>query len=112
MISNPARFVTLIALVVVIVLGVATWLTIPPGRFETRNSTTGRWETSRVDYPARLFRRGLVERVQDFSRSDVYRRVDLDALRTRVEVVYGALAAVIVLAGLAFGAARSSLHTV
>jgi hypothetical protein len=101
---NWARTVTLLGLAIVVALFVATWLTIPSGRFETMNLTTGRWETPRVDYPARLFRTGIVAR--DEYGAGVLREVDLRTLRQHVAIFYGGLAVVIVLIGLAFGALR------
>jgi hypothetical protein len=103
---------TLVALAVVTVAFVATWLTIPPGRFEEKNLTTGR-NDRRVPYPARLFRIGFVQRGQrcastnpDQCRGDAtfeVRFVDLHALRSRVAVFYGGLAWAVALMGLALG---------
>ena len=87
------------------VLFVATWFTIPSGRYELKDSTTGKWTTKRVAYPARLFRRGIVVRdTTGFGR--IYRRVALHTLRQRVVIFYGGFAVVIVLVGVAFGALR------
>jgi hypothetical protein len=118
---NRARTVTLLALVVVVVAFVATWLTIPGGRYEQKDLTRGYWETNRIVFPAKLFRVGLVERVVESCKNPpgdpfsclryseiVYHRVDLHTLRQRVEVVYGGLAVAIVLVGLALGGARRS----
>jgi hypothetical protein len=105
---NRAWFLTPLVLAGVVVLFAATWLTIPAGPYEVKNSTTGKWETKRADYPARLFRAGLVERVERFQPFAVERRVDLDTLRTRVEIVYSALGAVVFLVGFAFGAKPQS----
>lgn len=112
---NRARSIVLLALAVVVVVFVATWVTIPSGQEEVHNLTTGEW-TSRVPYPAKLFRVGLRERDSPVPHpvggptrtSPLYVRlvVDLDALRSRVLVFYGGLAAVIVLVGAAFGAFR------
>ena len=118
---NRALTFTLVALAVIVALFVATWLTIPAGRVEVKNLTTGQWETKRVGYPARLFRVGLVERERGvgpdcsqsddpfcrFGRSDrVKDSVDLGSLRSRAKVVYGGLAVIVILIGLAFGAFR------
>src|SRR5262245_9537845 len=109
---NPVRTVVLLALAAVVVAFVATWLTIPPGRYETHNLTTGQW-TNRLTYPAKLFRAGLRDRHETFAEVTggrltgghaVLLEVDLDALEQRVIVFYGGLAAVILLVGAAFGA--------
>ena len=55
---------TVVLLALVVVAFVITWLTIPGGRYELKNLTAGRWDSGRVSYPARLFRIGLVERVE------------------------------------------------
>ena len=114
-INLPARL-TLLALAALLIVFVATWLTIPSGPYESKNLTTGRWETAQVQYPARLLRSGLRSRVATCaSRTPtnpcvgavtVRLQTDLDALRSRALVVFGALAAVIVLVGVAFGALR------
>ena len=109
-----ARLFTLLALAVIVVAFAATWLTVPGGRYELRNLTTGRWESGRIAYPARLFRFGLsmryrlcaVATTQECRRETVYRRVKLDEVKTRIFIVYGSAAAVVALVGLAFGAAR------
>ena len=109
---------TLLALAALVVAFIAVWLTIPAGRYESKNLTTGRWETTQIGYPAKLLRHGLRGRdVSCRSRSvtdpnrcvgaeTVRLRTDLDALRSRTLVVFGALAAVIVLIGVASGALR------
>lgn len=114
-INRPAR-VTLLALAVLLLVFVATWVTIPAGRYETKNLTTGQWETAELQYPAKLLRSGLRSRQTSCASSTqadpcvgavtVRLRTDLDALRSRVLVTFGALAAAIVLAGIAFGALR------
>jgi hypothetical protein len=114
-INRPAR-VTLLALAALIIVFMATWLTIPSGQYESKNLTTGRWETGQVEYPAKLLRSGLRSREAScaFRTADnpcagartVRLRTDLDALRSRVVVVFASLAAVIVLAGVSFGALR------
>jgi hypothetical protein len=119
---NWARTFTLLALAVVVGLFVATWFTIPSGRFEQKNLTSGYWLTPRIGYPARLFRAGLAEREEDFAcarsasnsafclgaprRLAVIRQVDLHTVRQRVLIAFGALAVVIILVGVAFGALR------
>ena len=115
---NRALAFTLLALAVVVVAFVATWLTIPAGRFEQKDLTRGYWPTHRVGFPAKLFRGGLAERAVGactptanplgcLGHSEiVYRRVDLHSLRERVVVIYAALAAVVVLVGLAVGTLR------
>lgn len=115
--NRPASL-TLLALAVLLIAFIAVWVTIPAGRYESKNLTTGRWETSRVGYPAKLLRHGL--RSRDVSclpgtgsnsspcvgAVTVRLQTDLDALRSRTVVVFGALAAVIVLIGVAAGALR------
>jgi hypothetical protein len=116
---NRALAFTLLALAAVVVAFVATWLTIPSGRYEQKNLTTGQWESGRITYPARLFRAGLVEREVEpcvATREDpfhnfdcginVFRRVDLHTVRQRVVIAYGGLAVVVILVGVAFGALR------
>jgi uncharacterized ion transporter superfamily protein YfcC len=111
--------VTLVLLALIVAAFVATWVTIPGGRYEQKNLTRGYWETDRVVFPAKLFRFGLAERVVEactdtpedpFGRFAcsymVLRRVDLHTLRERVVVSYAGLAAVVVLIGLAIGALR------
>lgn len=113
-IGRPARL-TLLALAALIVAFVVTWLAIPAGAYESKNLTTGRWETAQVAYPATLLRFGLRSRDRSCERGTssnpcavqtVRLRTDLDALRSRVLIVFGAAAAVVVLVGLAFGALR------
>jgi hypothetical protein len=111
---NRALTFTLLALAVVVVLFVASWVIIPAGRYELKNLTTGQWETDKISYPARLFRTGLVQRwdctpfphERACPSSAVYRRADLHTVRQRVVIVYGGLAVVVILVGVAFGAAR------
>lgn len=115
---NRSTVFTLLALAVVVIATVATWLTIPSGRYEEKDLTAGRWNTSQIAYPARLFRPGLPKRERvcsDPFRSPadpgcpgviVLQRVDLHALKQRVVVAYGGLAVAVVLVGLAFGALR------
>jgi hypothetical protein len=119
---NRAWLVTLLALAVVLIALVATWLTIPSGPVERKNLTSGKWETSRLDYPARLFRTGIVKKDRncngrpvllpggEIGRScesqTVYQVVDLHTVRERVVVVYAGLAVVVPLIGVAFGALR------
>ena len=99
---------TLLALAVVVIAFTATWLTIPSGKLETHNLATGEWD-NRLAYPAKLFRVGLRERDEPSdptggpADSAVRLTVDLDAVRERVLVFYGGLAAVVVLVGGAFG---------
>jgi hypothetical protein len=114
---------TLLAVALVVVAFVATWLTIPGGHYELRNLTQGGWETGRITYPARLFRPGLSQRLLcesigigragEFNgeqagcvAGDIYRAVDLSTVKHRVFIAYGGLVAVIVLIGAAFGALR------
>lgn len=107
---------TLLALAVVVAAFVATWLTIPAGAWETKDLTTGVWETKRVDNPARLFRSGLVARERNCRYDTEYHpgcigdtvteSVSLHALRTRVGEFYGGLAVIAVVVALAFGNLR------
>jgi hypothetical protein len=101
---------TLLVLAVVVIAFTATWLTIPSGKLEAHNLATGEWD-NRLAYPAKLFRVGLREREEtsdptggggDPAASTVRLTVDLDAVRERVLVFYGGLAAVVVLVGGAF----------
>jgi hypothetical protein len=43
--------VTLLALAVIVVGFVTTWLTIPAGAWETKNLTTGEWESETSRQP-------------------------------------------------------------
>ena len=109
---------TVVLLALVVVAFVITWLTIPGGRYELKNLTAGRWDSGRVSYPARLFRIGLVERVEcrgeilgadprtspPCTFGNVYRRADLHTLRQRVVIAYGGLAAAIALVGFGLAA--------
>ena len=116
-VNRPASL-TLLALAVLLIAFIAVWLTIPAGRYESKNLTTGQWETSQVGYPAKLLRHGLRSRdVSCLTRPGsnqslcvgavtIRLQTDLDALRSRALVVFGALAAVIVLIGVAAGALR------
>jgi uncharacterized ion transporter superfamily protein YfcC len=123
---------TLLLLILVYVLFVPTWFTIPAGRYEVKNLTNGRWQTNRITYPARLFRVGLpsLQRKQICRQTaevpvptaggdprqietrcvrsieTVRRRVDLHAVRERVLIVYGGLAVIVVLVGLALTTPR------
>jgi uncharacterized ion transporter superfamily protein YfcC len=125
---------TLLLLILVYVLFVPTWFTIPAGRYEVKNLTTGRWQTNRITYPARLFRVGLpalqrreicrqtvevavptagdgppqIETRCVRSIETVRRRVDLHTVRERVLIVYGGLAVIVLLIGLASGALHRS----
>jgi hypothetical protein len=110
---NRALTWTLLALAVVVVLFVATWLTIPGGKYEQRNLTAGRWDTGKITYPARLFRPGLVQRAAFCKRyaqvnvcasQIVYHRVDLHTVKQRVLITFGGLALAVILVGVAFGA--------
>jgi hypothetical protein len=112
---NRALTWTLLALAVVVVLFVATWLTIPGGKYEQRNLTAGRWDTGKITYPARLFRPGLVQRAAFCKRyaqvnvcasQIVYHRVDLHTVKQRVLITFGGLALAVILVGVAFGALR------
>jgi hypothetical protein len=38
----------------IVVCFVAVWLTIPGGRYEFKNLTTGEWQLPRIAFPARL----------------------------------------------------------
>jgi uncharacterized ion transporter superfamily protein YfcC len=114
-INRPASL-TLLALAALVIAFLATWLTIPAGRYESKNLTTGRWETSQVAYPAKLLRSGLRSRETSCASSTptnpcagaqtVRLRTDLHALRSRVVVVFGGVAAAVVLVGVALGALR------
>lgn len=90
---------TLFMLALVVVVSIATWLTIPPGELETHNLAAGQWN-NRIAYPAKLFRVGLRER-EEVS-GQVLLTADLGDVRTRVLVFYGGLAAVVILVGAAF----------
>jgi hypothetical protein len=108
--------VTLLALAVIVVGFVTTWLTIPAGAWETKNLTTGEWETKRVGNPARLFRSGLVARERNCPYNTQYHpgcvgdtvteSVSLRTLKTRVGEFYGGLAVIVTLVALAFGDLR------
>jgi hypothetical protein len=87
---NRAFRFTLLGLAVVVVLFAATWWMLP---------TTNCGEFS---WPVRLFTYGLTF---DFGDDECVR---LDELKTRIEIVFGSAALVIVLVGLAFGAGRRS----
>jgi hypothetical protein len=109
----------LLALAAVIVAFVATWLTIPAGQYETHSLTTGTW-TNRLPFPAALFRTGIRERDERcitggrLDPLDPFRatkscpragtivllQTDLHALKQRVLVFYGGLAAVVILVGM------------
>jgi hypothetical protein len=113
-IGRPARL-TLLVVAALVVVFVATWLAVPAGRYESKNLTTGRWETEQVEFPARLVRFGLRGRERSCERvtpsnpcavRTVRLRTDLDALRSRVLVLFGSAVAVVVLVGVAFGALR------
>lgn len=107
--TNRARRLTLLLLAVLVVAFAATWLTLP---------NTG----GRVGYPARAFAVGLLvestegscigggctpgSRVRSTGRIDAIRRSEIPTLERRVKVIFGAAAAVVVLAGLALGAGR------
>lgn len=108
-----ARRVVLLVLALLVVVFVATWLTIP--------NKSRRVGTQAVDYPARAFAVGLMTkegrllctrfsagrcvRRYRVNARDVIRRSDIPALERRVKVGFGGAAAVVVLVGLAFGAA-------
>jgi hypothetical protein len=104
---------TLLVLAVIVAAYVATWLTIPAGDWETKNLTTGVWETKRVSNPARLFRSGLVARGRNCTYDTAYHpgcigatvtdSVRLNTLKTRVSEFYGFLAIVVMLVVLGFG---------
>jgi hypothetical protein len=107
-ISRPARL-TLLALAALIVAFVATWLTIPAGAYESKNLTTGRWETAQVAYPAKLLRFGSNPRrwsptAEQPRRADRPAPTDLDA-RSRV-LVAPARSSRRRAVGVAFGALR------
>jgi hypothetical protein len=86
---NRARQVTLIALAALVVMFVATWLTIP--------NKARRVGTLEVGYPARAFAVGLMlERCavppvgsSCATRDEVIRRTDIPALERRVKVLFG-----------------------
>lgn len=85
---------TLLFLAVLIVAFAATWLTLPgaPGK--------------KVSPPASLFARGITQRGGYLG---FYRRMHsarLHEVKQRIVVVYGGAAAVVILVGLAFGAAH------
>ena len=87
---NRALRSTLLGLAVVVVLFAVTWWMLP---------TTNCGE---ISWPVRLFTQGLTF---DFGDDDCVR---LDDLKTRIKIVFGCAALVIVLVGLAFGAGRRS----
>jgi hypothetical protein len=115
---RAARVATYLALAIVVVLFVVTWLSIPGGRVETKNLTSGEWITHRIGYPARWFRfglsdtnctttaRGLGLQQTYVCGPPLFRTVSLHDVKVRVTIFYSGLAAAIILVGLAFGAAR------
>ncbi len=103
---NRSLQITLLALAALVVAFVATWLTMPQ-------------RAGSVDYPARLFGRGVTHTTygrciryagqrtcQQFEVTgrNVIGRRDVSTLERRVKVIFGGAAAVIVLVGVAFGA--------
>src|SRR5262245_35464479 len=77
-------------------------MTLPSGH--------GNVQVKRIDYPARLLSygmtRGLLPSSDDpFGRPDFREGVDPDAMRNRALVFFGGLAVVVLLLGVAFGAA-------
>jgi hypothetical protein len=113
---NRAWTFTLLALVMVVVAFAATWLTLPADESDLS-----------VAPPASLFLVGIGTRdncerygigITAFGQRSCAENSDgevvhlenreIDRLETRVIVVYASVAAVIVLLGLAFGAARRS----
>lgn len=115
---NRARQLTLLALALLVVLFAATWLTLPTERTEALGKNP-------VNYPARLFAHGILD--EETCRGFNNIRVDcqsgqyepganraryslsddeVKALERRLFVLFAAAAALIVLVGFAFGAAR------
>jgi hypothetical protein len=98
---NRARFFTLLALAVIVIAFAVTWLSIPTTR------------AAKVPLPASLLLPGITHclRSSDNECTSVsnggqgYNR-HLHDLKQRTVVVYGSLAAVVILVGLAFGAGR------
>ncbi len=107
---NRARQVTLLLLAAVAIAFAATWLMLPTGR------------GGKIKPPASLFAHGLTRRpcVQHVLRRPsnglTFRECvkyngpteidDVPAVKQRVEIVFGTVASVVALIGLAFGAAR------
>jgi hypothetical protein len=105
---------TCLALVLVVVAFVAVWLTLPSGHTAVRASS--------VDYPARLFRYGaatvsdldcshssdpfcsvtLTKNEEALARADP---VSPQTMKNHALVFFGGLAGVVLLLGIAFGAA-------
>ena len=104
--ANRARVFTLLALAVIVVAFAVTWLSVPTSR------------TAKVPPPASFFLHGIAHCVK--TRYGACTKVSegggqargyqhgLNDLKSRIAVVYGSAAAVVILAGLAFGAARRS----
>jgi hypothetical protein len=103
-----ARTATLLALAVVTVGFVVTWLTVPSANGE-------------ASVPASLFAYGLTStscvefsggygsdppRCVRYGPPDVVRAGDLGELKQRIAVAFGGAAVVVILIGLAFGSAR------
>ncbi len=106
---NRARRVTLLVLALLVVGFVVTWLSIP-----NKDRRVG---TLSIGYPARVFAAGMLTSTcvefrlmpRDVCRrreNNMIRRSDIPALERRVIVLFGGAAAVVVLVGIAFGAAR------
>jgi hypothetical protein len=91
---NRALRFTLLGLVVVILLFFVTWFRLPS------NESVGLTFSDQISFPASLFDDGLDDG------ADVLFTDDLNALRTRVLVVYGSLVAIVIVVGLALGAAE------
>ncbi len=107
---STARRFTALALAMIVVAFVATWVTVPADAFDDH-----------VSPPASLFLAGLGTRSTceryslTISRTCLERAdhtivdlstTDLKALKQRIVVVYASAAAVVLLVGVAFGAAR------
>ena len=119
---NPVRMFTLLGLAVIVVAFATTWLTIPTGHSESVSAPASffighlgstkclEYSTSGAagDSPGSAF--SQVARIVPFpsclryarrSEGVTLDRADLATLRTRVKVIYGSTAAVVLLVGLA-----------
>jgi hypothetical protein len=95
---NRVRLFTCLALVLVVVAFVAVWMTIPSGHRRVKAST--------VSYPARLFRYGAqTKHYVCCPRATGVQFVDPQKMKNHAIVFFGGLAAVVLLLGVAFGAA-------
>jgi hypothetical protein len=104
---NRVRLFTCLALVLVVVAFVAVWLTLPSGHTAVKVSS--------ISYPARLFRYGVEDQRDCRASSDPFcdrfvhpHTANPETMRNHALVFFGGLAAVVLLLGIAFGAASRS----